>query len=199
VTGGIREYGRHRGVSHTAVRKAINDGRIRINHGIIDFEAADAEWAKNTVGSTVVAGRKIQPAPESRETIWRDGPPEPDPATIDRASFVTHRTRKEKAEADLAELKARKAIGESLDASDVRKAFTEIGRIHSAAREAIPAQLATRLVGKSDLAEIVPILRAALRACDERVASEIESRHGEMVFEQHGEEGAPDGDSLGGN
>jgi hypothetical protein len=45
----IRAYARHRGVSDTAVHKAIHAGRITPeDDGTIDPERADAEWAQNT-------------------------------------------------------------------------------------------------------------------------------------------------------
>ncbi len=45
----IRAYGRHRGVSDAAVRKAIKAGRITPEaDGTIDPEKADAEWGRNT-------------------------------------------------------------------------------------------------------------------------------------------------------
>lgn len=47
----IRAYARHRGVSHVAVMKAINTGRITpLPDGSIDPAEADAQWAKNTAG-----------------------------------------------------------------------------------------------------------------------------------------------------
>jgi len=46
----IRAYARHRGVSHVAVKKAIDTGRITpLPDGTIDPEAADAQWAQNTL------------------------------------------------------------------------------------------------------------------------------------------------------
>jgi hypothetical protein len=51
----IRAYARRRGVSHTAVQKAIKEGRIsRGDDGKIDPVKADREWGANTI-----------PAPES--------------------------------------------------------------------------------------------------------------------------------------
>ena len=45
----IRAYARHRGVTDTAVRKAIQTGRITPEgDGTIDSARADREWAKNT-------------------------------------------------------------------------------------------------------------------------------------------------------
>ena len=44
----IRAYARHRGVSHVAVKKAIDTGRIgQLPDGTIDPVAADAQWAAN--------------------------------------------------------------------------------------------------------------------------------------------------------
>lgn len=46
----IRAYARHRGVSHVAVKKAIDTGRITpLPDGTIDPQTADAQWAKNTL------------------------------------------------------------------------------------------------------------------------------------------------------
>lgn len=45
----IRAYARHRGVSHVAVKKAIDSGRITPDpDGTIDPVRADAQWAANT-------------------------------------------------------------------------------------------------------------------------------------------------------
>lgn len=44
-----RQYARHRGVSHTAVQKAIKQGRISTTAGgKIDVEKADRDWNRNT-------------------------------------------------------------------------------------------------------------------------------------------------------
>ncbi len=45
----IRAYARHRGVTDTAVHKAIRSGRIEaLPDGTIDPDQADAQWARNT-------------------------------------------------------------------------------------------------------------------------------------------------------
>jgi hypothetical protein len=45
----IRAYARHRGVTDTAVHKAIRSGRINaLSDGTIDPDQADAQWARNT-------------------------------------------------------------------------------------------------------------------------------------------------------
>ncbi|MDD2926374.1 elements of external origin [Rhodoferax sp.] len=45
----IRAYARHRGVTDTAVHKAIRSGRINaLSDGTIDPDEADGQWARNT-------------------------------------------------------------------------------------------------------------------------------------------------------
>ena len=45
----IRAYARHRGVTDTAVHKAIRSGRIEaLPDGTIDSDQADAQWERNT-------------------------------------------------------------------------------------------------------------------------------------------------------
>ena len=76
----IRAYARHRGVSHVAVKKAIDTGRITaLPDGTIDPDAADAQWAQNTLqprraaAQEKVSTTKARPAPANAEaTPQRD-------------------------------------------------------------------------------------------------------------------------------
>ena len=59
----IRAYARHRGVSHVAVKKAIDTGRIsQLPDGTIDPVVADAQWAANTT-PTASMGEPYRDAP----------------------------------------------------------------------------------------------------------------------------------------
>ena len=61
----IRAYARHRGVSHVAVKKAIDSGRITPEpDGTIEPNRADLEWAQNTVSA-----RKPNPAKASSSVV----------------------------------------------------------------------------------------------------------------------------------
>ena len=63
----IRAYARHRGVSHVAVKKAIDTGRISaLPDGTIDPEAADAQWAQNTLQSRKAATAEPANTPKAR-------------------------------------------------------------------------------------------------------------------------------------
>jgi hypothetical protein len=69
----IRAYARHRGVSHVAVKKAIDTGRITpLPDGTIDPMAADAQWAANTTPTRRSVAAEPQEAPQpaaaTRET-----------------------------------------------------------------------------------------------------------------------------------
>ena len=67
MTMSIREYARHRGVSHTAVRKAIQAGRIQLEaEGGIDPARADAAWAANTRSSVETSPHPPRPAETPR-------------------------------------------------------------------------------------------------------------------------------------
>ncbi len=198
MTGGIREYARYRGVSHTAVRKAIANQRISLGpDGTIDFGAADAAWKRNTSvpwsPQPVVVAAKLSRPTKSAKSKPQSRQADSAPVDLDLGESLSEaRTRRERAEADMAELKARKAAGEVIEAVLARKSFVAMGRIYSAARESLPRQLAPKLIGLTDLAEIEKILRAELRSADSRIADEIESRHGDVLHP----EGAPDGSGL---
>jgi phage terminase Nu1 subunit (DNA packaging protein) len=92
-----REYAKRRGVSHVAVQRAINSGRLKDSvqdRRIIDPDLADREWDANT------------------DQTWKPTDGSPDMAAA---------SAKEKFwKANLAELKYREAAGELLPAAEVR-------------------------------------------------------------------------------
>jgi len=69
----IRAYARHRGVSHVAVKKAIDTGRITpLPDGTIDPVAADAQWAANTTPtrrSVTAEPKEVPQAPAAAREI----------------------------------------------------------------------------------------------------------------------------------
>jgi len=61
----IRAYAQHRGVSHTAVAKAIKAGRIsKEADGTIDPAKADTQWERNTLPSQNLNTGATKPAPK---------------------------------------------------------------------------------------------------------------------------------------
>jgi hypothetical protein len=89
----IRAYARHRGVSHVAVKKAIDTGRIsQLPDGTIDPVVADAQWAANTTPTrrsvADIASDKQAPqvsasareTPQTSAKLARETPEPPTPA-----------------------------------------------------------------------------------------------------------------------
>lgn len=69
----IRAYARHRGVTDTAVHKAIRAGRITPEaDGTIDADRADREWARNS--DAPKAGTRAKPAKVAVPEGGGDGP-----------------------------------------------------------------------------------------------------------------------------
>jgi hypothetical protein len=70
----IRAYARHRGVSHVAVKKAIDTGRITpLPDGTIDPVAADTQWAANTTPTRRSVAAEPREAPQAPAAV-RDIP-----------------------------------------------------------------------------------------------------------------------------
>jgi hypothetical protein len=95
-------------------------------------------------------------------------------------SVVSARRREAVAIADLKEHQRDVQIGKYWPRSEMIKHATMHAQMVSAAREAIPSQLAPFLVGRTDVSEIERLLREALRDADLRVANELESRFGKL-------------------
>lgn len=79
----IRAYARHRGVSDTAVHKAIREGRItREADGSIDAARADRDWSKNS--GTLVEPAPAKPAgkPRAEAQLVREAAAEPVTPTL---------------------------------------------------------------------------------------------------------------------
>ena len=69
----IRAYARHRGVSHVAVKKAIDTGRITpLSDGTIDPDTADAQWAQNTLQPRRAAAPEKVSTAKARRVVATD-------------------------------------------------------------------------------------------------------------------------------
>jgi hypothetical protein len=134
------EYARHRGVSAAAVSRAIREGRITVQaDGRIDPVAADAQWEANTRKR---ADPRSQPIEASGVSAGH--------SQAGEETYLAARTRREQAEAHLAELRVRQACGELVSAAEVR---TEMAVKISALRDRflnIGARLAPVLAAETD-------------------------------------------------
>jgi hypothetical protein len=107
------EYARLRGCTEAAVRRAVRDGRISLISDKIDPTAADAQWARNT---RVRAGSK----PADFSNLGAAGStPGDTPTRDDNDAYWAVKARREKAEADIAELKLAELQGDLIRRGDI--------------------------------------------------------------------------------
>lgn len=149
-------YAGMRGCTEGAVRRAVRDGRITTIGGKIDPVAADAQWARNT---RVRAGSRPAEAAPPAPGGTASGRGERD----DDDDYWRSRARREKAEAQLAELKLLEAHGQLVRADDVRAG---LARRAAAFRESllqIPSRLSAQLAAETSEARVHQLLEAELR------------------------------------
>jgi len=172
----IRGYARHRGVSHTAVRKALASGRITANgDGSINPTTADQDWATSTdiskprnsvtgrpqVASRMSTPRRAQPDPALAE------PPLPGTGGPSRlaSSYADSRAARESYLARLAKLEFEERSGKLVDADEVRAQVFALGRRMRDAMLALSDRVAPLLVGQTDPAVVHRILTEEIQSC----------------------------------
>ena len=121
----VSDYARHRGCDEKAVRKALEEGRIsRIGaeRRCIDPEVADIQWAKNTRARGDSAGKAGKGA--ATAASGRDKPAGAEGAAEGgEDDYRSMRTRRERADAIMAELELAKASGKVLDRESALRAI----------------------------------------------------------------------------
>lgn len=177
----LTAYAARRGVSPKAVSKAVAAGRlsasvVRDQHGapkIDDPDMADREWEANTRARVDYAApsSSVEPAPAENA---RGGAPAAQSPEV--AAYYAHRSareaeaaRKERLQADLAELTLAERRGGMVPADQARRDV-----------QARYASVKTRLLGVPRLvaqrlphlaAEVVPVIDALVREALEELAS----------------------------
>ena len=168
-----REYARRRGVSHVAVQRAVNSGRISTVGGKIDPAVADREWRENTDQSkprNVITG-----APKHARVPGQ--PPQPMAfAGVDEsaggiattAGYARARAARELYQALLAKLELDRQNGVLVRADEVRVGAFNMARQTRDQLLSLPDRLAAILAATSDAAEVHRILEEeAERICGE--------------------------------
>ncbi len=171
-----RAYARHRGVSHTAVRKAIAAGRITTEDGRIDPDRADRDWEANTdeskPSSTATKRRGQRRAP------WQ--PPESTTSTMAPAgesgagarTYSQSRGVRESYLARLAKVDYEQRISKLVDADQMRVAQFNAARKARDMLIGVPSRIAPLVVGTTDVAEIERIMDIEInRVCTEIAAA----------------------------
>lgn len=137
----LTQYAKHRkalglpGGTLTAVRNAINDGRIvKGDDGLIDVQQADADWLANT-------GNPKQAPPAIAES---------------KAKFEAER-------ATIQRLKRKQLEGRLIDVEEVRADAARVVRAYRDQLLAIPERLASVLAGLDDPHDIRDALEVEIR------------------------------------
>lgn len=146
------EYSRRRGVTPSAVLKAIKSGRINLIDGKIDPAVADLQWIKNTRHPKAEFAKPKGPMIDRSALLpGSDHLPMPDTA-IPPTSYDLQlaRAKRETHEANIAEMRERQKAGELVELAKVHLAYTTLAAQLRAALERIPDKLAPRLAAESD-------------------------------------------------
>ena len=176
----IRAYAQHRGVSHTAVAKAIKAGRISVEpDGKIDPAKADAQWARNTLPSQNLNTGASKPAAKVATTAVSTPvstrevqvPLETRAAAPD---YQTSRAIREAYAARLAKLEFEERTGKLLNADEVKVKHFNLARLLRDRIQQIPRKLAPQIVAavvaQPDQRVVEDLLMEAIREALEELS-----------------------------
>ena len=163
----IRAYARHRGVSHVAVKKAIDTGRITPEaNGTIEPNRADLEWAQNTVAARKpVAAKTTAPAAEPIRPASAPVEPVAPPLSAGGTSLLQARTVNEVVKAQTNKVRLAQLKGDLVDRS---QAIAHVFRLARTERDAWlnwPARISAEMAAKLevDAHELHVALESAVR------------------------------------
>ena len=147
----IRAYARHRGVSHVAVKKAIDTGRITpLADGTLDPDQADQEWAQNTLISrkkTPESAQKektLKPSQEPAETF--SAPPQ-----SSNTSLLQARTANEVVKAQTNKVRLAQLKGELVDRSQAIAHVFKLARAERDAWMSWPSRISSQMAADLDI------------------------------------------------
>lgn len=181
----LRAYARHRGElgltgkTHSAVRKAIDAGRIakgvvrRGNRDLIDPAVADAEWERRS------APAKRPDAPGAAATngqgkLWNEQVEADLGAEVEDigASFQRIKTVGALYQTKLAQLEFERRVGSLCTVAEVQSEAFRIARSVRDKLLQIPARIANDLAELVDVGEILALLEGEVRAACEALSTD---------------------------
>ena len=172
----VRAYAQHRGVSHTAVAKAIKAGRISVEpDGTIDPAKADAQWARNTLPSQSLNIGAKKPAAKV-ETGGVSTPVSTPPLETRAAApdYQTSRAIREAYAARLAKLEFEERTGKLLNADEVKVKYFNLARLLRDRIQQIPRKVAPQIVAavvaQPDQRVVEDLLMEAIREALEELS-----------------------------
>ena len=151
----IRAYARHRGVSHVAVKKAIDTGRITPEgDGTINADRADRDWEQNTASPRKPA-TKARAAPPVDEVPRAPSREPADPATptlsTGGTSLLQARTVNEVVKAQTNKVRLARLKGELIDRPQAIAHVFKLARSERDAWLNWPARVSAQMAAKLDL------------------------------------------------
>ena len=154
----IRAYGRHRGISEAAVRKAIAQGRItKGKNGKINPKIADKEWGQNTDPAQIKAENTFKTPDYSQNSV-----PNSQINSVGGPSYQQSRAIKEAYGAKLLRLQFEKESKKLISVDDVKVSAFNAARMTRDRILNIPDRVIPQLVGKTDIFEMKEILKTEL-------------------------------------
>lgn len=168
-----REYARRRGVSHVAVQRAVNSGRISTVGGKIDPDQADREWGENTDQSKPrnrITGRpkQLRVPGEPPEPMDLGGAEGVHGGNGTSTGYATARAARELYQAQLAKLELDRKRGDLVRADEVRLGAFSMARKARDQLIALPERLASILAAAQTPQEVQRILEEEIeRICEE--------------------------------
>lgn len=161
----IRAYAARKGISDTAVRKAIKSGRITLTrNGKINPALADRQWEANTDPAQVYAIKENSATSPSSETA-------PSGSGGVGASYQQSRAIREAYEARLKKLEFDERTGKLISTETVqREAFNAARKTRDMILN-VPDKVIPLLIGKTDIHEMKEILRKELLRTLENLAN----------------------------
>ena len=154
----IRAYARHRGVSDTAVRKAIATGRITCEpDGTVDVQRADVDWARHTPSSRMgQRSASSQTRPRDKRAMEEDT----SPLSTEGISLLQARTVNEVVKAKTNSVRLSRLKGRLLDRDDVVAHVFTLARVERDAWLNWPARVSAPLAATLKVSE--PVLFGVL-------------------------------------
>jgi len=146
----IRAYARHRGVSHVAVKKAIDTGRITpLADGTLDPDQADLEWAQNTLISRKktpesAKANTLKPSQEPAEAF--SAPPQ-----SSNTSLLQARTANEVVKAQTNKVRLAQLKGELVDRSQAIAHVFKLARAERDAWMSWPSRISSQMAADLEI------------------------------------------------
>ena len=168
-------YARHRKCSKVAVGKAVKAGRISLVNGLIDPTVADIQWQANSRAraSSTQSGQLPLGVASDVHASAQSGQADGDATgqAPREADYMASRTRRESAEAELAELRLAEQHGSLIRVDAIKQA---LANAFTATRDSllqIPSRVAAVLAAETDAAQVHELLQLEIYRALEGMAA----------------------------